>query len=85
MDKVGTSQYFPLHRWLGRNKTSRRKHFVLQPDPYEALAHFLTSLVRQSDPDHPEITAASLPAAPRSYTDFFHSLWDWHLHQSGQS
>ena len=84
MDKVGTTEYFPLHRWLNQNRASSKEAFVLQPDPYQALAHFLTSLVRQSHPGHPEITSASLPAKPQSYTDFFHSLWDWHLHEPGQ-
>ena len=85
MDKVGTSEYFPLHRWLSKKRAARKQEFVLQPDPYVALAHFLTALVHQSDPHHPEITSASLTASPRSYTDFFQSLWDWHLHESGQS
>ena len=84
MDKVGNSEYFPLQRWLSQKKASRKKAFLLQPDPYEAIAHFLTSLARQSDPGHAEITSACLPASPRSYTDFLQSLWDWHLHESGR-
>ena len=85
MDKMGASEYFPLHRWLSRNRAINKHEFVLQPDPYVALAHFLTTLARQSDPNHGEITSASLTANPRSYTDFFQSLWDWHLHEPGES
>ncbi len=84
MAKVGTSEYFPLRQWLNRKGAAKREEFVLQPDPYEALAHFLTAMARQTDPGHSEITPASLPATPQSYTDFFQSLWDWHLHESGE-
>ena len=84
MAKVGTDEYFPFHQWLNRKGAIKREEFVLQPDPYEAPAHFLTAMARQTDPGHSEITAASLSAPPQSYTDFFQSLWDWHLHEFGE-